>query len=102
MARRTTSGTHDVREVRARRNSSSSTTDLRDRATCETILKDFFYPFMELRGRRNGYAVSAIKAGVRLQGFDAGPVRAPLTDLTEEEERILSDLIDANGARAAR
>ncbi|WOI57773.1 5-dehydro-4-deoxyglucarate dehydratase [Palleronia sp. LCG004] len=72
-----------------------------DRATCEAILKDFFYPFMELRSRRQGYAVAAIKAGVRMQGFDAGPVRAPLTDLTREEERILSDLIDANNARAA-
>ncbi|WP_138470788.1 5-dehydro-4-deoxyglucarate dehydratase [Poseidonocella sp. HB161398] len=66
-----------------------------DRATCETILKDFFYPFMELRARRKGYAVSAIKAGVRLVGFEAGPVRAPLDDLTAEEEAMLQVLIDA-------
>lgn len=64
-----------------------------DRATCETILNSFFYPFMELRSRRKGYAVSAIKAGVRQVGFDAGPVRAPLSDLTGEEEEILRDLI---------
>lgn len=67
-----------------------------DRASCERILKDFFYPFMELRSRRKGYAVSAIKAGVRLAGFDAGPVRPPLDDLTAEEERILKNLMDAN------
>ena len=64
-----------------------------DRATCETILKDFFYPFMAIRNRRKGYAVSAIKAGVRLQGFDAGPVRAPLCDLTSEEEAMLEKLM---------
>ncbi len=64
-----------------------------DRQNCERILKDFFYPFMELRSRRKGYAVAAIKAGVRLQGFDAGPVRSPLCDLTAEEEAILDKLI---------
>lgn len=67
-----------------------------DRATCEEILKSFFYPFMDLRSRQKGYAVSAIKAGVRLQGFDAGPVRAPLIDLTAQEEEILQTLIDAH------
>lgn len=64
-----------------------------DRATCERLLKDFFYPFMTIRNRRKGYAVSAIKAGVRLQGFDAGRVRAPLDDLTGPEEEMLAQLI---------
>lgn len=64
-----------------------------NRAECERILNDFFYPFMAIRNRAKGYAVSAIKAGVRLQGFDAGPVRAPLTDLTGEEQEMLADLI---------
>lgn len=67
-----------------------------DRATCEGILNDFFYPFMALRGRRAGYAVSAIKSGVRLAGFDAGAVRPPLDDLTADEEAILQKIIDAN------
>ena len=53
---------------------------------------------MELRSRRKGYAVSAIKAGVRLVGFEAGPVRSPLSDLTKEEEAILQQIIDANPA----
>jgi len=65
------------------------------RATCERILRDFFYQFMEIRNRRKGYAVAAIKAGVRLQGFDAGPVRAPLSDLTKAEEEMLETLIGA-------
>ncbi len=64
-----------------------------DRATCERILNDFFYPFMEIRNRAKGYAVSAIKAGVRLQGFAAGPVRSPLKDLTGPEEEMLAVLI---------
>ncbi|MBA5779426.1 5-dehydro-4-deoxyglucarate dehydratase [Stappia sp. F7233] len=60
----------------------------------EAILKDFFYPFMKIRNRNKGYAVSAIKAGVRLIGFDAGPVRAPLVDLTAEETAMLARLIE--------
>lgn len=64
-----------------------------ERETCERILRDFFYPFMAIRNRRKGYAVAAVKAGVRLQGFDAGPVRAPLSDLTREEEAMLEKLI---------
>jgi 5-dehydro-4-deoxyglucarate dehydratase len=63
------------------------------RERTDAILKDFFYPFMKIRDRKKGYAVSAIKAGVRLIGFDAGPVRPPLTDLTEEETQMLADLI---------
>lgn len=73
----------------------------RDRATCEQILNDFFWPFIELRSRRKGYAVAAIKAGVRLQGFAAGPVRSPLSDLTAEEEAILERLIGDQARRKA-
>jgi 5-dehydro-4-deoxyglucarate dehydratase len=63
-------------------------------AKTDAILKDFFYPFMKIRNRSRGYAVSAIKAGVRLMGFDAGPVRPPLTDLTDEELAMLSALVE--------
>ncbi|EAU39744.1 putative 5-dehydro-4-deoxyglucarate dehydratase [Fulvimarina pelagi HTCC2506] len=65
-----------------------------NRARTETILKEFFYPHMAIRNRQKGYAVSAIKAGVRLVGFEAGAVRPPLTDLTGEEEAMLKDLIE--------
>ncbi|ACE94895.1 putative 5-dehydro-4-deoxyglucarate dehydratase protein (plasmid) [Rhizobium etli CIAT 652] len=64
-----------------------------ERAKCEQLLKDFFYPFMKIRNRGKGYAVSAVKAGVRIQGFDAGPVRTPLTDLTGEEMGRMEALI---------
>ncbi|QPM92331.1 5-dehydro-4-deoxyglucarate dehydratase [Pseudooceanicola algae] len=64
-----------------------------DRDRCTEILNDFFYPFMEIRNRSKGYAVSAIKAGVRLQGFDTGPVRSPLTDLKPDEMEMMAALI---------
>lgn len=67
-----------------------------NRARTEAILRDFFYPFMAIRNRNRGYAVSAIKAGVRQAGYAVGPVRAPLTDLTSEEEELLADLIARN------
>lgn len=72
-----------------------------ERATCERILNDFFYPFMAIRGRRKGYAVAAVKAGVRLQGFAAGPVRSPLSDLTKEEEGMLEALIGNHARKQA-
>src|SRR5690606_37473331 len=71
-----------------------------DRTRCEALLHEFFYPFMKLRSRQKGYAVSAIKAGVRLRGYDAGPVRPPLTDLTREEEGMLSALMERVGGRS--
>jgi 5-dehydro-4-deoxyglucarate dehydratase len=64
-----------------------------DTETTNKILIDFFYPFMEIRNRQKGYAVAAIKAGVRLLGYDTGPVRAPLTDLNEEEVAMMQDLM---------
>ncbi|MGR3394981.1 5-dehydro-4-deoxyglucarate dehydratase [Pseudooceanicola nanhaiensis] len=64
-----------------------------DDAACEALLRDFYYPFARIRDRKQGYAVSAIKAGVGLRGFETGPVRAPLTDLTGEEREMMQDLI---------
>ncbi len=66
------------------------------------ILLDFFFPFVALRNRRKGYAVSIIKAGLRVLGDDPGPVRPPLTDLTREELKLLEGLVRANAeAKAA-
>lgn len=64
-----------------------------DDAGCEALLRDFYYPFARIRDRKTGYAVSAIKAGVRLRGFAVGAVRTPLSDLTEEEVDMLEELI---------
>jgi len=65
-----------------------------DKATMEQILKDFFFPFARIRDRVPGYAVSIIKSGVRSAGMGSGPVRPPLTDLTDEEDIMLAQLIE--------
>lgn len=64
-----------------------------DDKTCDQLLRDFYYPFAKIRDRKTGYAVAAIKTGVALRGFDTGPVRSPLTSLTEEESGMMRDLI---------
>lgn len=65
-----------------------------DKKTMEHYLKTFFFPYSEIRDRSPGYAVSIIKAGLRLVGRDCGPVRPPLTDLTDEEHKMLAPLIE--------
>jgi len=64
-----------------------------DAATTGRLLDEFFLPYLEIRNRRPGYAVSIVKAGVRLIGRDAGPVRPPLTDLLPAEVDELEALI---------
>ncbi|MDC6129136.1 5-dehydro-4-deoxyglucarate dehydratase, partial [Burkholderia gladioli] len=56
-----------------------------DHATVGKLIDAFFLPYLKIRNRRAGYAVSIVKAGAKLVGHDAGPVRAPLTDLNEAE-----------------
>lgn len=68
-----------------------------DSAAATRILDDFFMPYSQIRNRRPGYAISIIKAGTRLVGFDAGPVRSPLVDCSEEEHSMLKALIDKLG-----
>lgn len=57
-------------------------------------LRDFVLPYIALRNRGRGYAVSIIKAGMALIGRDAGHVRSPLTDLSEAERAELALLIE--------
>ena len=57
------------------------------------LLTGFFAPLVHLRDQVPGYAISLVKAGVRLRGFDVGSVRAPLTDPTPEHLRELERLI---------
>ncbi|MDP3520617.1 MAG: 5-dehydro-4-deoxyglucarate dehydratase [Hydrogenophaga sp.] len=68
-----------------------------DMATQHRLLKSFFMPYLELRNRCEGYAVSIVKAGATLVGHTAGPVRAPLTDLKPAEMAQLRALIDQLG-----
>ncbi|ASL28265.1 5-dehydro-4-deoxyglucarate dehydratase [Azotobacter chroococcum] len=64
-----------------------------DQVTVGKIIDDFFLPLLEIRNRRAGYAVSMVKAGAKIVGHDAGPVRAPLTDLLPDEYERLAALI---------
>ena len=68
-----------------------------DRAGVYGRLNDFVLPLVELRNRRPGYAVSIVKAGMRVIGRPAGPVRPPLTDLTDDEMIKLTTLIEKLG-----
>lgn len=68
-----------------------------DRATTDRLLSAFFLPYVALRNRRKGYAVSIVKAGMRVAGRSAGPVRPPLTDLTDEEAAELRAMVEAAG-----
>ena len=70
-----------------------------DDATTNRLLDEFFLPYLAIRNRRAGYAVSIVKAGAKLIGRSAGPVRAPLTDLTEAEMAQLDVLIKKMGAQ---
>ena len=64
-----------------------------DARTTDDLLGKFFLPYIGLRNRRRGYAVSIVKAGMRLTGRSAGPVRPPLTDLTEAEQDELAAIM---------
>ena len=68
-----------------------------DRTTQSRLIDDFFLPYLDIRNRQAGYAVSIIKAGATLVGHPAGPVRPPLTDLTGEEVEMLAALIKRLG-----
>lgn len=56
-------------------------------------LNEFVIPYLDIRDRTPGYAVSIVKAGLAAVGRPAGPVRPPLTDLAEHEVAELRDLI---------
>ena len=73
----------------------------RDNAAVDAALRDFVLPYIALRNRGRGYAVSIVKAGMTAVGRPAGPVRSPLTDLSADELQQLTQLIRANGGIAA-
>lgn len=64
-----------------------------DRTAVMAGLRDFVLPYIALRNRGRGYAVSIVKAGMKVIGRDAGPVRTPLTDLSPAELAELEVLI---------
>jgi 5-dehydro-4-deoxyglucarate dehydratase len=71
----------------------------KDHVTVQAGLRDFVLPYIAIRNRGKGYAVSIVKAGLKAVGRDAGSVRAPLTDLLPDEQAQLQALIDAQAGR---
>ena len=64
-----------------------------DNAFVINALNEFVIPYCNLRNKKQGYAVSIIKAGMTVIDRPAGPVRTPLTDLDAVELAELADLI---------
>jgi 5-dehydro-4-deoxyglucarate dehydratase len=78
----------------------------RDHATIAAGLKNFILPLIAIRNRKKGFAVSIIKAGMKVIGRDSGPVRPPLVDLDHNEMAELTKLVNglqqtAGAARVA-
>ncbi|MEV7304096.1 5-dehydro-4-deoxyglucarate dehydratase [Streptomyces clavifer] len=69
-----------------------------DQPRIDALQRAFFHPLVRLRQRVPGYAVGLVKAGVTLAGVEAGPVRPPLTSLTEPEIEELAGVIAAGRA----
>jgi 5-dehydro-4-deoxyglucarate dehydratase len=71
-----------------------------DNVLVDRFLGEFFHPLVALRNQVPGYAVSLIKAGVRLRGLDAGGVRPPLVDPAPQHLAELERITDAGLALA--
>jgi len=69
-----------------------------DDAVITALLREFFHPLVRLRDSVPGYAVSLIKAGVTMEGIEAGPVRAPLVMPTSTDTAELAEIIKAGRA----
>ncbi|MGW3344837.1 5-dehydro-4-deoxyglucarate dehydratase [Nonomuraea rubra] len=65
-----------------------------DEVLTQRLLTEFYLPLVRLRDLVPGYAVSLVKAAVRMRGLDVGGVRAPLVDPSPEHLRTLERLIN--------
>ncbi len=72
--------------------------DSGDDALVDGLLDHFYRPLVELRAKGRGYAVSLVKAGVRLQGLDVGEVRTPLTEPPAAHVKDLVEIIGSGRA----
>ncbi|MFF9487697.1 5-dehydro-4-deoxyglucarate dehydratase [Streptomyces sp. NPDC014676] len=69
-----------------------------DTDTAHRLIDGFYRPFVELRAQGAGYAVSLVKAGVRLRGLDVGEVRPPLHEPAGDHVKQLARLIERGHA----
>ncbi|MDN3265415.1 5-dehydro-4-deoxyglucarate dehydratase [Streptomyces sp. CSDS2] len=69
-----------------------------DLTVAHRLLDGFYGPFADLRAQGRGYAVSLVKAGVRLRGLDVGEVRPPLHEPADDHVKQLARLIERGQA----
>jgi 5-dehydro-4-deoxyglucarate dehydratase len=72
-----------------------------DTATADRLLSRFYRPFATLRDQVPGFAVSLVKAAVRLRGLDAGGVRSPLIDPSADQVAQLEEILGQGLAAVA-
>ncbi|WUH94124.1 5-dehydro-4-deoxyglucarate dehydratase [Streptomyces sp. NBC_00433] len=65
-----------------------------DDATVDRLIDGFYRPLVNLRNQGRGYAVSLVKAAVRLRGLDVGEVRPPLSEPSPAHIKELAELIE--------
>ncbi|MFP6900805.1 MAG: dihydrodipicolinate synthase family protein [Opitutales bacterium] len=66
----------------------------RDESSLTKLTNQHVLPLYNLRTRRKGYEVSAMKALLDLRDMCGGPVRPPLVDLMPEEKEELKTILD--------
>jgi len=64
-----------------------------DTKTTNRLIDEFFLPYITIRNKGHGYAVSIVKAGASIAGHTAGPVRPPLSELKPAEFEELRALM---------
>jgi 5-dehydro-4-deoxyglucarate dehydratase len=70
-----------------------------DTRTTNRLIDEFFLPYIAIRNKGQGYAVSIVKAGATVVGHSAGPVRPPLSELKLKEVDELRALIAKLGSQ---
>lgn len=73
-----------------------------DGAAVDKLIDVFFRPYVELRNKRPGYAVSLVKALTVAAGHPVGGVRAPLTEPDPADVDAVLELLQAARAAIAR
>ncbi|MER7518819.1 5-dehydro-4-deoxyglucarate dehydratase [Streptomyces sp. NPDC126499] len=73
-----------------------------DDPTAHRLIDAFYRPLVELRAKGRGYAVSLVKAAVRMNGLPVGEVRPPLSEPAPEHLKELAALVERGRAALTR
>jgi 5-dehydro-4-deoxyglucarate dehydratase len=65
-----------------------------DPAKMSLLMNDYVTPLYALRSRRKGYEVSIMKEMMNQLGMAAGPVRPPLPQVTEEDKKLVRQMLE--------